>query len=301
MTPGDVLAVWADESPTDWRDQPRTAIAPSRLVSLAVVDEVWPPSLAHRRPAELRARQLFLAGGEPAKAFGPGLHPGARDSIYALGADATWRRATSHHLGFTLRLGAVLGRLEETAWKPGSRSRTPSSSSPPPAPASPSGARSSPASSSCATAGSPSSSSSATPGRPRPRTEPPPPRASSTRRGPSRTLALLLAVLPVAAPGCCTPAPPAIEVRPTLPPGEPPDRTAELGRRMTAWVDAVGPDGQAGTVDDVGRLAGADGRVGTPDDLTELPGEDLELLLQDRAEWRATAEARKRAGRWAPR
>lgn len=56
-----------------------------------------------------------------------------------------------------------------------------------------------------------------------------------------------------------------------------------------------------GNGDDVFELAGPDETIGTADDLVTLPARDLDLILQDRAEWRACAEARKRAGRWRSR
>lgn len=79
--------------------------------------------------------------------------------------------------------------------------------------------------------------------------------------------------------GCCSSELAVTEPdRPPLPVGRPVERTEDLARRAALWRDSV----------DLG-LAGQ---------VVTLPAADLDLLLQDRAEWRAWALALERAGRW---
>lgn len=54
---------------------------------------------------------------------------------------------------------------------------------------------------------------------------------------------------------------------------------------MESWVDDPGPDGELGTGDDPGW--------------TTASTEDLDLLLEDRARWRAWARALEGSVEWA--
>jgi hypothetical protein len=73
-----------------------------------------------------------------------------------------------------------------------------------------------------------------------------------------------------------------VELRPLLPAGEPTDLTAEIERRQAAWRDDPGPDGEAGT----------------EDDLVTMPADDAELLLEDAGRWQGRARVLEAAGRF---
>lgn len=88
-------------------------------------------------------------------------------------------------------------------------------------------------------------------------------------------------LLVIALVGCCAPETiPETLPAPLLPPGRPPSRN--LAALESAWIYSSGPDGQPLTLDDE----------------VSMPVVDLGDVLQDRAEWRAYAEALEAAGRW---
>lgn len=96
-------------------------------------------------------------------------------------------------------------------------------------------------------------------------------RCSSARSGVWLTLLLVLAV-PVSVSGCCS-KPQVVRVPADLPLFlAPPDRTAALVERSSQWAD-------------------------TEDGIVLVPQNDLELILLDRAQWRAYAKALEEAGR----
>lgn len=90
-------------------------------------------------------------------------------------------------------------------------------------------------------------------------------------RGPLLTLLALLIL--ASAPGCCSP--PALPLTlpaPLLPVGQPPDRSAEILSQL-----------------DASRVVGGEWTISA---------EALDLILADRLEWQAWAEALRAAGRW---
>lgn len=92
---------------------------------------------------------------------------------------------------------------------------------------------------------------------------------------PGRALTLLVLLTLASAPGCCSEplAPqPVLAPGPVLPVGEPPDRSPQIQEAL-----------DRATVDEAGWT---------------LPHETVELILSDRLEWKAWAEALKASGRW---